>query len=259
MTGHRPRKRFGQNFLVDQHVVGRIISAIAPTADDHIIEIGPGQGALTLPLARSGARLTLIELDRDLAARLEQHPELADAKLLQADALKVDFGELGGGEALRVVGNLPYNISTPLLFHVLETAGSMVDAHFMLQSEVVDRMQAAPGNRTYGRLSVMLQQALDVERLFAIGAGAFRPAPRVESAMVRLRPRAVPARIEDRAWFDRLVRAAFAKRRKQLGNALRDLVTADTLSDCGIDPSRRAETLSPDDFAALANASLREP
>lgn len=258
MTPHRARKRFGQNFLVDPQVIERIVAAIAPRPGDHIVEIGPGQGAITLPLARSPARLTLVELDRDLVAELSQRPELSEARLLQADALTVDFAELAAGQPLRVVGNLPYNISTPLLFHVLDSVEWLVDAHFMLQSEVVARMQATPGSRTYGRLSVMLQQVCEVQRLFAIGAGAFRPAPKVESAMVRLRPRAQPLVVEDRDWFDQVVRAAFAQRRKQLGNALRGLVTVDTLWAGGIDPARRAETLSPDDFAALANASLRQ-
>lgn len=258
MKGHAPRKRFGQNFLVDTAAIDRIMAAIAPRPGEHIVEIGPGQGALTLPLAASGARLTLIELDRDLAAGLAAAPALANARVIQADALDVDLAELAGSDRIRLVGNLPYNVSTPLLFHVLGAAGHVRDAHFMLQAEVVDRMVAAPGGKAYGRLSVMLQVACRVERLFRVRPGAFRPVPRVDSAVVRLEPRENPAagRIEDRDRFAQVVKAAFAQRRKQLGNSLRGLVGIDTLHALDMDPTRRAETLTPEEYVALANASL---
>jgi 16S rRNA (adenine1518-N6/adenine1519-N6)-dimethyltransferase len=252
---HRPRKRFGQNFLHDSVVIARIVAAIAPGRDDHLVEIGPGRGAITLPLLRRTGRLTVIELDRDLVEPLRALCTGAgDLTVINSDALQFDFCALRDEQPLRIVGNLPYNISTPLLFHLLDQHRCIRDMHFMLQKEVVARMAAAPGSGQYGRLSVMLQYRCRVTPLFGIGAGAFTPPPRVESAFVRLVPYAQPiVSVDDEQVLDRLVRKAFAQRRKTLRNALRGLLAAGEITALGIDPSARAETLSLADFAALAN------
>ena len=251
---HRARKRFGQNFLTDQAVVGAIVDAIAPERGQLIVEIGPGQAALTRPLAASGAELHLVEIDRDLAARLEQ--ELRDQENVHlhcADALKLDFGELTGHRRFRLVGNLPYNISTPLLFHVLQWSGHIQDMYFMLQQEVVDRMAAQPGSKAWGRLSVMCQYHCSVTRLFDVPPTAFTPAPRVQSAIVRLAPRIEPpADVGNKAAFDRLVSRAFAMRRKTLRNNLKGLLASTEIESLGIDPGRRPETLSLEELAALS-------
>jgi 16S rRNA (adenine1518-N6/adenine1519-N6)-dimethyltransferase len=248
----RPRKRFSQNFLVDRGYVARIVAAIAPHRDDRIVEIGPGRGALTRPLLGHVARLTAIEIDRDLAAGLER--EFGERiALIVSDALEVDFAALG--HELRIVGNLPYHISTPLLFHVAAAAERIVDMHFMLQAEVVERMAADPGTPQYGRLSVTLQSLFAVRKLFRVPPGAFFPAPAVDSAAVRLVPlgRERP-RIADRARFEAVVAAGFGQRRKTLRNALSQLVAPSTLVGLGIDPGARAETLTVAQFAAIANA-----
>jgi 16S rRNA (adenine1518-N6/adenine1519-N6)-dimethyltransferase len=251
---HVPRKRFGQHFLHDQGILRRIVEAIAPKPDDRIVEIGPGEGALTLPLLRAAGHMTAIELDRDLIESLAARArDIGALNIISADVLKVDFGDLAGDTQLRVVGNLPYNISTPILFHCLEYAGSIRDMHFMLQKEVVDRMAAPPGSKTYGRLSVMLQLRCAVEPLFKVPPGAFRPPPKVDSAIVRLTP--LPAHLlpdSDAKLIERLVRAAFGQRRKTLSNALRDLATARQIDAAGIDPRARAEQLAPSAFVALA-------
>ncbi len=254
---HRPRKRFGQNFLHDPGIIRRIVAAIAPAAGDHLVEIGPGQGAITGPLLASGARLDLIELDRDLATALRTRwPDQPGLRILQADALRTDLcGLAGDDQPLRVVGNLPYNISTPLVFHLLEQLHCIRDIHVMLQREVVERMAAAPGSRDYGRLSVMVQYHCRVEPLFHIGPGAFRPQPRVESAFVRLRPHPVPpVTVTDPACLARVLRTAFSHRRKTLRNALRGLLDEDRIRRAGIDPGARPETLDLAAFAALAEA-----
>ena len=195
MLSQPARKRFGQHFLVDSGVIDSIVRAIDPRAGERIVEIGPGRGALTEPLRASGAQLTLIELDRDLAAHWRKVPGI---ELLQADVLRVDFARLAieGSQPLRVVGNLPYNISTPILFHLLAAASHLVDQHVMLQKEVVDRIAAAPGGRDYGRLSVMLQWRYEIERLFDVPAAAFEPAPRVTSGVLRMTPLAAPPRVD---------------------------------------------------------------
>jgi 16S rRNA (adenine1518-N6/adenine1519-N6)-dimethyltransferase len=258
---HIPRKRFGQHFLHDQGILRRIVEAIAPKADDRIVEIGPGEGALTLPLLRAAGHMTAIELDRDLIESLATRTRgVGDLNIISADVLTVDFGNLAEGTSglssdtpLRVVGNLPYNISTPILFHCLDHAASIRDMHFMLQKEVVDRMAAPPGSKTYGRLSVMLQLRCTVEPLFKVPPGAFRPPPKVDSAIVRLTP--LPAHLlpdADTKLIERLVRAAFGQRRKTLGNALRDVATAKQIDAAGIDPRARAEQLAPSAFVALA-------
>ncbi|MEL6951141.1 MAG: 16S rRNA (adenine(1518)-N(6)/adenine(1519)-N(6))-dimethyltransferase RsmA [Pseudomonadota bacterium] len=254
MTGaHRPRKRFGQHFLVDAATIDHIIGAIAPAADEHIVEIGPGQGALTGALARRAGRLTLVELDRDLVARLER--EYADADQVQIigqDALEVDYASLGA--PLRLVGNLPYNISTPLLFHLARFVDAIEDMHFMLQKEVVDRITATPGGKAWGRLGVMLALAFDSEFLFEVGPESFDPPPRVDSAVLRLSPREAPPDITDARLLEDVVRRAFSKRRKTLRNALREVADTAHFEAAEIDPTQRAETVSADRFAALANA-----
>jgi 16S rRNA (adenine1518-N6/adenine1519-N6)-dimethyltransferase len=251
---HQPRKRFGQHFLADRHYVERIVAAIGPRRDDIVVEIGPGLGALTEPLLDRLDRLHVVEIDRDLAARLvETHPSERLVVHL-ADALEFDFAALPAG--LRVVGNLPYNISTPLLFRLAEFAGRLRDLTFMLQKEVVDRMVAAPGTPDYGRLSVMLQYRFDMARLFDVPPGAFRPPPKVDSAVVRMVPRPAGAlAARDAARLAAIVTAAFGQRRKTLRNAVAGLLEPGDIERAGIDPGVRGETLSVDDFVRLANAA----
>ncbi len=250
---HRARKRFGQNFLHDQDVIRRILAAISPAPGERIIEIGPGQEALTAPLAASGADLGVVEIDRDLAARLRaRRPEL---EVIEADALDTDFTALAGGRPYRIVGNLPYNISTPLLFHLLAQDPPPVDMHFMLQKEVVDRITAEPGGGDWGRLGIMCRNRAEAEFLFTVPADAFEPRPKVESAVVRLRPRTEPLVPGDLAEpFDRLVRQAFSQRRKTLRNSLRALLPAEAIAAAGIDPGLRPERLDLPGFLALARA-----
>lgn len=253
MNAHRPRKRFGQHFLTDPGVIDAILAAIAPGRDDCIVEIGPGHGAITVPLARRCRALHGIELDRDLARRLrERFAAVENVRIHEADALSFDFSSLG--RSLRVVGNLPYNISTPLLFHLLGYRASIEDMHFMLQKEVVDRMAAAPGSRTYGRLTVMLACRFDIEALFDVDRKSFEPPPDVTSAVVRLRP--LPAGtydIRDEAWLARVVAEAFGQRRKTLRNALKRLAGAEDLAAAGIEPGLRAEAVAVGDWVALSN------
>ena len=213
MDKHRPRKRFGQNFLTDRRVIERIVQAIAPQADQHIVEIGPGQAALTEALLPHCERLTAVEIDRDLAAALRQRlAGHAHFQLVEADALRVDFSSLGPGP-LRLVGNLPYNISTPLVFHLLQSQAQIVDFHIMLQREVAERMDAEPGSKTYGRLSVAVSLAARVDKLFDVAPGAFFPPPKVQSSIIRLTPHAV-----ELPWrqLDQVLKAAFSARRKTL-------------------------------------------
>lgn len=254
MQGHQPRKRFGQNFLADPHYVSRIVAAIDPQPGDNVVEIGPGLAALTGALLERAGRIAAVEIDRDLAARLRERFTADRLALHEADALTFDFSTLGDG--LRVVGNLPYNISSPLLFHLASFEPGLRDIHVMLQREVVARMTAVPATPDYGRLTVMLQSRFRVTRLFTVPAGAFRPAPNVESAVARLVPLTAdrPA-ISNEALFARLVAAAFGQRRKTLRNALSPLADERLLRAAGIDPSARGETLSVDDFARLANVA----
>jgi 16S rRNA (adenine1518-N6/adenine1519-N6)-dimethyltransferase len=251
---HRARKRFGQNFLVDDSVVERALAAIAAGPGQRIIEIGPGQGALTAHLADSGAELHLLEIDRDLAAALERQFGGRDqVRIHCGDALQTDLSALCPDQRFRVVGNLPYNISTPLIFHVLEWRERIVDMHFMLQREVVQRMAAQPGSKAWGRLSVMCQLHCAVTPLFDVPPEAFRPRPRVRSSFVRLQPHArPPVDVGDPARFERLVTRAFSMRRKTLRNSLRSLLDAGQIAAAGIDPGLRPEQLSLRDFAALA-------
>jgi len=255
---HRARKRFGQNFLHDARIIDAIVRQITPQADDDLVEIGPGLGALTLPLLQTAGRLHAVELDRDLIPKL-QAKCAGQGELIvhQADALRFDFCALAGAGKLRVVGNLPYNISTPLIFHLLEQAHCIRDMHFMLQKEVVNRLAAAPDTPDYGRLSVMVQYRCAVEKLLHVPPGAFTPAPRVDSAVVRLTPHAAaPVEAAPQA-LEKLVAQAFSQRRKTLRNTLKPLLTAEAISTTGIDPQRRAETLSLAEFAALARSLPR--
>jgi 16S rRNA (adenine1518-N6/adenine1519-N6)-dimethyltransferase len=249
------KKHLGQNFLHDRSVVDRIVMAVDPQPGDRIVEIGPGQGALTFPLLRRHGALTAIEFDRDLlqplAAAAQAHGALT---LVAADALTVDFTVLAGDREIRLVGNLPYNLSSPILFHALDHAASIRDMHFMLQKEVVERMAADPGSKVYGRLSVMLQAYCTVTPLFTVGPGAFRPAPKVDSAVVRLVPRAAgTVGIADRQRFAAIVRAAFGQRRKTLRNALDGVVDSSRMLAAGVRPDARAEQLHVADFVRLAN------
>jgi 16S rRNA (adenine1518-N6/adenine1519-N6)-dimethyltransferase len=287
-ASHIPRKRFGQHFLHDQGILRRIVESVAPQPDDRLIEIGPGEGALTLPLLRAAGRLTAIELDRDLIEPLQAKAQgLGDLSIISADVLTVDFSALaadaqerecpgghgwpggadaqerecpgghgwpgGAGAPLRIVGNLPYNISTPILFHCLQHAGAIRDMHFMLQKEVVERMAAPSGSKVYGRLSVMLQLRCTVQPLFRVPPGAFRPPPKVDSAVVRLTP-LPPAALPkvDFSVIEQVVRAAFGQRRKTLSNALSGVATLADIQAAGIDPRARAEQLEPSAFVALA-------
>ncbi len=252
MDSHVARRRFGQNFLVDAHYIARIVDAVDPRPGDNLVEIGPGLAALTAGLVARAGRIAAIEIDRDLAARLRADFTADQLALVEADALAFDFATLGA--RLRIVGNLPYNISSPLLFHLATFEQQLADLHVMLQKEVVARMTAAPDTPDYGRLSVMLQATFAITRLFVVPGGAFRPAPKVESAVARLVPlREHRPSIDDRALFARVVAAAFAQRRKTLRNALSALCDADALRGAGIDPGARGETLSVADFARLAN------
>ena len=256
----RAKKALGQHFLHERAYIERIVDAVDPRPGDRLVEIGPGQGALTLPLLQRHGALTVIEFDRDLIAPLARAAAGAgDLEVIHRDVLDVDFSALAGGTPLRVVGNLPYNISSPILFHVLDHAADIVDMHFMLQKEVVERMAAGPGSKAYGRLSVMLQAACLVVPLFEVPPGAFRPPPKVDSAVVRLAPRpAGEAGIADRERFAAVVRAAFGKRRKTLRNALSGLCDEACFQAAGIDPGTRAEQVPVAGFVRLANARMAE-
>ncbi len=253
---HVARKRFGQNFLHDGEVINRIIQCIDPQKDDLLVEIGPGRAALTHPLQESGAELHLIELDRDLVTRLQDVFAGCDNVTIHSiDALRADLSEITGGRPCRLVGNLPYNISTPLIFHLLQWHDLLIDMHFMLQKEVVERMAAAPGSRTYGRLSVMTQFRCQVIPLFDVQPGSFSPAPKVCSSIVCLKPLKQPP--VDAGSFDKLnrvVRAAFSMRRKTLRNSLKNELTAEQILAAGVDPGQRAEQLSLEQFASLARS-----
>lgn len=252
MKGHQPRRRFAQNFLIDPHYAERIVAAIDARPGERIVEIGPGLAALTEQLIARSGHIVAVEIDRDLAARLRERFAPDRLTLLVGDALEFDFATLGSD--LRIVGNLPYNISSPLLFHLAAYEASLRDLHVMLQKEVVDRMTAEPGTPDYGRLTVMLNVRFAVERLFIVPPGAFRPVPKVDSALARLRPLGKRApRIHDFALFTRLVAAAFSQRRKTLRNAVAAVCDAATIAAAGIDPRVRGETLGVADFVRLAN------
>lgn len=251
---HVARKRFGQHFLVDRHYVRRIVEAVDPQPDDRLVEIGPGLGALTRPLLDRVRHLTAVEIDRDLAAALRREFTPQRLTVCEQDALAFDFAALG--DRLRVIGNLPYNISSPLLFRLAAARGALRDLHLMLQKEVVERMAAAPATPAYGRLSVMLQYRFEVEPLFGVPAGAFRPPPKVESTVVRLRPVHTPAvAAVDESIFAEVVTRAFGQRRKTVRNALKGFVSEDILRALGIAGGARGEVLSIAAFVAIANAT----
>lgn len=251
-----PRKRFGQNFLRDRTVVARIIATVAPQPGEVVVEIGPGRGALTEPLSRAvaaqGGRLTVVELDRDLAAYWQERAACgAPITVVTSDALQVDFAAFGA--PLVIVGNLPYNVSSPLLFHFAHFHTHIARLVLMLQKEVVERMAAQPGSKTYGRLSVMVQRRFRVTKCFDVSPGAFWPVPKVVSSVVKLEPlRPDPFSDLDEALFEKVVRYAFGQRRKTLANALKSVVDAATIRALGIDPNARAETLSVEAFVRLA-------
>jgi 16S rRNA (adenine1518-N6/adenine1519-N6)-dimethyltransferase len=249
------RKRFGQHFLHDPGVIRRIIDAVAPARGERLVELGPGRGALTFGLLERAKQMDAIEIDRDLARLLEQDPRAQGRLHVHVEnMLDTDFARLRGqGPKLRVVGNLPYNVSTPVLFHLLKQRGAIEDMHFMLQKEVVDRMAAAPGGKEYGRLTVMLAAYAEVEALFEVGPGAFRPPPKVRSAIVRLRPSTEPRfALGSDAALRTLAQAAFSHRRKTLRNGFKGLLSGTDIEACGIDPQLRPETLSPQQFGSLA-------
>jgi 16S rRNA (adenine1518-N6/adenine1519-N6)-dimethyltransferase len=253
---HTPRKRFGQNFLHDHSIIYNIISSIQAKPDQHWVEIGPGQGALTEPLLKQGVRLEVVELDRDLVALLrEKFKQYPNLKIHSADALRFDFSALADKDTkLRVIGNLPYNISTPLMFHLLDNAYCIEDMHFMLQKEVVDRICAAPGSKKYGRLSVMMQYYCATELLFDVPPESFDPAPQVMSAIVRLVPHSQPpVAVNDIAKLNRVVTQAFSQRRKTLRNSMKKLIAEEEIVALGIDPTLRAENISLAEFASLSN------
>jgi 16S rRNA (adenine1518-N6/adenine1519-N6)-dimethyltransferase len=253
---HTPRKRFGQHFLADPDVIDAIVRAIAPREDDPMVEIGPGLGALTGPLVAQLAHLHAVEIDRDVIVTLKRRFGEGRLTIHSGDALSYDFGRLSDalGKPLRVVGNLPYNISTPLLFHLAGFAQRIADCHFMLQKEVVERMVADPGGRDYGRLSVMLQYRFEMEHLFDVPPEAFEPQPRVESAIVRMRPKPAALRLaRDEALLGELVTRAFGQRRKVLRNTLKGLASETQMQAAGISPAARAEEIALENYVALAN------
>jgi len=249
---HIPKKRFGQNFLTDQDIIRSLIEAIRPAPNDLMVEIGPGLGAMTQPLLKTLKHLHVVELDRDVVVWMEGHYPADKIAIHNIDALKFDFTSLG--PKMRVVGNLPYNISTPILFHLLDNVDHIIDMHFMLQKEVVERMVAAPSTSEYGRLSVMLQYRLYMEYLITVPPEAFNPAPKVESAFVRAVPYAQPPHpAKDEALFAKIVSAAFGQRRKTLRNTLKGVLDDAGFAALGIDSQLRAENLGVEQFVAIAN------
>jgi len=263
-SDHKARKRFGQNFLHDQNIIDKIIRAVNPKSSQNVIEIGPGQGALTYPLLQTLGQLNAVEIDRDLIKILnQQSTQYGELTIHEGDALKFNFSQLidtsNKDKKLRLVGNLPYNISTPIIFHLLEFIDNIYDMHFMLQKEVVERMAAEPNSKTYGRLSIMLQWYCDVEYLFDIPPGAFNPPPKVTSSLVRLIPKTKPlAVLNDSKQFACLVNKAFQQRRKTLRNILKNYLKEDQIKSLGISPTARPETLNLLEFAALSNAISTE-
>jgi 16S rRNA (adenine1518-N6/adenine1519-N6)-dimethyltransferase len=259
---HRPRKRFGQHFLCDQGIIHRIVSALMPELSDHLVEIGPGQGALTLPVLKSVKQLEVIELDRDLVpALLERCQRAGTLQVHEADVLEFDFAKLKKDDRLlRVFGNLPYNISTPLLFHLLTYAAIIDDMLFMLQKEVAERLAAEPNSEHYGRLSVMVQYHCQVDLLFDVPPGAFYPPPQVQSSIVRLLPfHQHPHPVHDYALFEAIVKEAFGQRRKTLRNSLKNRVPAEVWEQLHLSSSLRPENLSVNDFVAISNQIGKAP
>ncbi len=257
---HYPRKRFGQHFLHDRHVIDKIVAAIDPQHDDQVIEIGPGLGALTHALLPKLSILEAIEIDRDIIPKLKSSSaELGNLIIHEQDALTFSLAALDKDQAWRIVGNLPYNISTPLIFHLLEELDCIKDMHFMLQKEVVDRLAAHPGNKIYGRLSVMVQYHCSVKKLFTVSPGAFTPPPQVDSAIVRLIPHAKPPYVaKDLDTLRKIVSTAFGQRRKTLRKSLKTLLTPEHWSQINIDPQLRPEQLTVADFVQICNILCEE-
>ena len=256
-THKRARKRFGQNFLHDRYVIEKIINSIAPQPDQVIVEIGPGKGAMTRLLLPACKTLHVIEIDRDLVEDLQtEFKQIDNLKIHNCDALKVDYCQLTNEPSLRLVGNLPYNISTPLLFHIVESMNCIRDMYFMLQKEVVNRMSAQPGSKIYGRLSVMMQYYCQVESLFDVAAASFTPAPQVESSIVKLTPHSKrPVTVDDVKVFRKIVTQVFSMRRKTLRNALKNILSESEISAIGIDPTIRPEMLTVQNYANLSDAA----
>ncbi|MFQ1019191.1 16S rRNA (adenine(1518)-N(6)/adenine(1519)-N(6))-dimethyltransferase RsmA [Gilliamella sp. CG13] len=256
--GHFARKRFGQNFLHDDYIIESIVAAIQPNKDQALVEIGPGLAALTIPVSKLVDHLTVIEIDRDLAERLKQNPLLTDKlTIIEQDALNYDFNILATelGKPLRVFGNLPYNISTPLMFHLFEFANIITDMHFMLQKEVVTRLVAAPNSKDYGRLSVMAQYYCQIIPVLEVPPSAFKPAPKVDSAVVKLIPyKQKPYLVNDVKILSRLTTEAFNQRRKTIRNSLSNMFSVEQLIELDIDPTLRAENLTVQQYCQLANA-----
>ena len=251
---HRARKRFGQNFLQDDSIIDRIVNSINAKKGDNLLEIGPGLGAITKQLLQQTKKINVIELDRDIIPKLKFNCDgLGELNLMQTDALKVDYSQFQEQGPLRIVGNLPYNISTPLLFHLFKFLPHIKDMHFMLQKEVVQRIVAEPGTKAYGRLTVMTQAVCDAKLLFLVPPESFTPAPKVDSAIVYLAPRKVPLEISDPALFNSLVTDAFNQRRKTLRNVWKKRVTVEQLELLNIEPTIRPEKVSIDDFVKVAN------
>ncbi|WP_275340327.1 16S rRNA (adenine(1518)-N(6)/adenine(1519)-N(6))-dimethyltransferase RsmA [Proteus mirabilis] len=255
--GHFARKRFGQNFLTDSYIIESIVESIYPQPGEAVIEIGPGLGALTEPVGERMDKMTVVEIDRDLAARLEVHPTLKDKlTIIQQDAMTIDFAQLAKErqQPLRVFGNLPYNISTPLMFHLFSFADAISDMTFMLQKEVVNRLVASHGSKTYGRLSVMAQYHCQVIPIIEVPPSSFKPAPKVDSAVVRLIPyKEKPYSVTDIAMLSRITSQAFNQRRKTLRNSLGGLLTAEDMLALDIDPTARAENISVEQYCKVAN------
>lgn len=266
--GHTARKRFGQNFLHDESIIDGIVTAIAPVDGQNLVEIGPGLGALTELVCEYVSRLSVIELDRDLAKRLRKHPFIGNKlNIFEQDAMQFDFTTLVKSQSehtstidkLRIFGNLPYNISTPLLFHLFQFTDYIEDMYFMLQKEVVERLAASPGGKAYGKLSVMAQFYCQITPVLHVPASAFKPAPKVESAVVRLSPyQTRPTPLEHPVHLQKVCTAAFNQRRKTIRNSLKDILSSDAIEAVGIDPSARAEVLSLKEFVLLANAAFQQ-
>ncbi|MEE8365092.1 MAG: 16S rRNA (adenine(1518)-N(6)/adenine(1519)-N(6))-dimethyltransferase RsmA [Gammaproteobacteria bacterium] len=256
---HKARKRFGQHFLHDKNIIAKILDAIDPQRDDNLLEIGPGQGALTYPLLQRCGQLTAVELDRDLVSSLrEKSQDHGDLEVINADILKFNLDDLPSNKRVRVVGNLPYNISTPLMFHLMKSIENIQDMHFMLQKEVALRIVATENSRDYGRLSVMLQYFCRCQYLFDVAPGCFTPPPRVDSAIIRLHPHLEPvAEVGDFTLFSNIVQTAFGQRRKTIVNALKTRVAPELFDACHIDKNLRAENLSLSDFARLSRATYQ--
>lgn len=261
--GHLARKRFGQNFLTDSYIIDSIVAAIHPQPGEAVIEIGPGLGALTEPVAERMDKMTVVELDRDLAQRLQTHPFISSKlTIYQQDALTLDFNAIAqdAGQPLRVFGNLPYNISTPLMFYLFSYTSAIKDMHFMLQKEVVNRLVAGPNSKAYGRLSVMAQYYCQIIPVLEVPPSAFRPAPKVDSAVVRLVPHTqLPYPVKDIRLLSRITTEAFNQRRKTIRNSLGHLFSPEQLSNMGIDPGLRAENLSVANYCMLANWLAEHP